>query len=69
MLLCQHGHLVWIAQHVLRLLVIVDHGLHRLLIILATIITVHLVPLDVDDAGALAQFATNQWTLLHLFLI
>ena len=40
-------------------MVIVNYGLHWLLVVLTAVVTVWVVALDVDDAGALAQLAVQ----------
>ena len=50
-------------------LVIVDYGLHGLLVVLPTVIAVDRVTLDVHDARTLAQFSTDLKPFLNLIFI
>lgn len=56
----QHGHLVGVNRHPV---VVIDHWLHRLLVILPTVVTVQVVNL----AGALAEFAVEALVDFALF--
>jgi len=55
MLLGKHGHLVGVRTHILPL--VIDDRLHRLLIVLATVVAIQVVTLNVDHGGALTQLA------------
>ena len=66
---CEHGHLVRVCLVDCAALVIVDDGLHGLLVILPTVIAVDRVTLDVHDARTLAQFSTDLKPLLNLIFI
>ena len=47
----QHWHLIRVD--ILR--VIADHRLHRLLVVLTTVVAVDMIALDIDHAGTLAK--------------
>ena len=64
----QHGHLIG-ARHVLPVRVIADDRFHRLLVVLPVVVTVDVVALDVDHAGALAELAADLDPLLHLIFV
>ena len=64
----QHGHLIR-ARHVLPVRIVADDRFHRLLVILAVVVTVDVVALDVDHAGALAELAADLNSLLHLLFV
>ena len=63
---CQHGHLIGVL---VLTAIVVNHGFHRLLIVLATIIAVDWVTLEVYPAWALAEFSANLEPLLNLFFV
>ena len=64
----QHGHLIG-ARQVLPVRVIADDRFHRLLVVLAVVVTVDVVALDVDHAGALAELAADLNALLQLIFV
>ena len=64
----KHGHLIVVARGLLRVGIVADHRLHGLLVILAAVIAVYVVrSLDIDDAWALTEFASE--ALLHLIFV
>ena len=64
----QHGHLIG-PCHILTVRIIADDRFHRLLVVLAVVVTVDVIALDVDDAGALAELAADLNPLLHLIFV
>jgi hypothetical protein len=60
----EHGHFIGI----LVLLVVVNHGLHGLLVIFAAIV-VNRVPLYRDNAWTLAEFTADLESLLNLVFV
>ena len=66
MLGCQHRHLVGVL---VLTTVVVNHGFHRLLIVLAAVIAVYRVALNVDHTWALAEFPADLEPLLNLIFI
>ena len=56
----QHRHLVWAHLHVLlRMWIVTNNWFHRLLIFIATIITIRMVALRVDHTRALTQLPSH----------
>ena len=68
MLGSKHGHLIG-ARHILPVRVIADDWFHRLLVVLAVVVTVDVIALDVDHAWALAELAADLNPLLHLIFV
>ena len=68
MLGSQHGHLIG-ASHILTVRIVADHRFHRLLVVFTVVVTVDVIALDVDHAGALAELAANLNPLLHLIFV
>lgn len=66
MLRGQHGHFVGVGGH-LHVLVVIDDWFHGLLVVVAAIITIHLVVSNVDHTWALTELAAI--TFRHLVFV